>query len=279
MPDAARCALDMPLAGLVLVVPRRAPWLESAVVAAWRGQGGRVRSIDRYWRARPRPERARLYGPDVFCRTLAQLLGLELLAPRDEVLATLPWALLQRHVWLDTLAGLARQPRRLFVKPVEPKLFRAQITDDPTSILRAHSLTCPETPVLAADVVEFEAEVRVFVLDGRIETAATYRGHAEASDALPLVRQLLPLVRLPRAWIVDVGRLTSGAWAVVEFNAVHAAASLGCDPARVAACIAAGSRATLKGDLHDRPEAPQVETARRRRCAQRSRAARIGTAG
>lgn len=233
------------LAGLSLLVPDQPEWLGSPVAEAWRRQGGRLRPVARYWRPSVRPSAAlRLYGPDIFCRTLAARLGLELLAPRDEVLVSLPRCLLRRCVRLGTL-GTLRGRRPQFVKPVEPKLFRAQIIDGPAPILRGYSATRRATPVLAADVVAFEAEVRVFVLDGQVATAALYRGQAEPADALPLVRALLACVPLPRAAVVDVGRLASGAWAVVEFNATYAAAAYGCEPAAVARCLAAATRPTV----------------------------------
>ncbi len=236
-----------PLTGLSLLVPDQPEWLCSPVAAAWRQQGGRVRPVARYWRPSGRPGAGlRLYGPDVFCRTLAARLGLELLAPRDEMLVSLPRRLLQRRVRLATLGALrGRRPR--FVKPLEPKLFRAQIVDGPAPILRAYSATRRATPVLIADVVAFEAEVRVFVLDGQVATAALYRGQAAPADALPLLRVLLACARLPRAAVVDVGRLADGAWAVVEFNATHAAAAYGCEPAAVARCLAAATGPAVQG--------------------------------
>lgn len=244
---AAPCTTSSALAGLSLLVPAHDDWTGGAVADAWRRQGGRVRPVDRYWAARIRRDPGlRLYGPDIFCRTLAARLDLALLAPRDEILAALPPRLLGRRVRVGRLGDLARGRRR-FVKPVEPKLFRAQVVAGSAPILRAYSATRRDTPVLVADVVAFEAEVRVFVLDGRVAAAAAYRGQAATEDALPAVRELLAWRRLPRAWVVDVGRLSDGRWAVVEFNAVHAAHAYACDPESVARCVAAASGAQHGG--------------------------------
>jgi hypothetical protein len=75
-------------------------------------------------------------------------------------------------VRVATLGTLA-SGRRRFVKPIEPKLFRAQVVTGPDAILRAYSTTRHDTRVLMSEVVTFEAEVRVFVLDGRIAASAT----------------------------------------------------------------------------------------------------------
>lgn len=225
---------------LTLLVPALERWRTGAVARAWRRHGGRVRPVDRYWDAPLQPGPGlRLRGPDAFCRMLAARLGRVLPEPHDEWLARLPAHLLHRRVQVSTLGALAQHPRRRFIKPVEPKLFRAQVTDDPGLILARYSATRHDTRVLVSDVVVFDAEVRVFVLDDQVATAATYRGCAAPGDALDVARQLLPFPAMPRAWVVDVGRLAGGAWAVIEFNAVHAAADYGCDPRAVARCVAA----------------------------------------
>jgi hypothetical protein len=89
----------------------------------------------------------------------------------------------------------------------------------------------------------FAAEVRCFVLDGRILDCAVYDGDlgVRVNDASALAEHVAQTPGMPRAVVVDIGLIADDGWAVIEFNAAWGAGLNGCRAQRVLACIEAAS--------------------------------------
>jgi len=92
---------------------------------------------------------------------------------------------------------------------------------------------------MVSEIVKFTAELRCFVLNGRVLDAAVYEGKADVSVAAKFVHALAQVVQLPRALVVDLGSIADQGWGVVEFNAVWGAGLNGCDPERALPAILA----------------------------------------
>jgi|SRR5579884_307139 len=187
----------------------------------------------------PVPYLEGLFGP-----TLAEQLGLRLSEPPVDWLPRLPEAYRQRRVALATLREARSLTAPAFVKPPNDKSFPARVYVG-SELPEGYD---EDTPVLVAEVVNWEKEFRCFVLDREPRTLSVYlRGgepqreqgfaasDAELAEADAFVRAVLSdmQVDLPRAAVLDVGVIAGRGWAVVEQNAAWGSGLYGCDPVQV----------------------------------------------
>lgn len=227
--------------GLHLVLPQKPDPERDAVAAAWRERGGRVQRLARFWEppALPR-ERVRIYGNDTFALIVAQRLELELLSPADDLLLHAPPAALRRELHGLPLARARSLAYPRFVKSAVPKLFPAAVYASAEALERACAGLEPQTLLLAAEVVQFDAEVRCFMLGHELLSAACYEGCCATLDApAALARELAALLPLPPAVVLDLGHIEGRGWALIEANAAWGAGLNGCAAVAAARCIAA----------------------------------------
>jgi hypothetical protein len=184
---------------------------------------------------------AHLYGGPLFADVAARELGIAPLEPADDWLATLPRELTQRQITFGTLAEARKLRRPAFVKPPGDKLFPARVYRDGSGLPGPDGLD-DDTPVLVSDVVTFQEEYRLFVLDGEVRTASRYAVEGELAQAntdghpevAAFAADVLAAGGLPSAVVVDVGLLADGGgWAVVEANAAWASGGYACDADQV----------------------------------------------
>ncbi|WP_242625595.1 ATP-grasp domain-containing protein [Streptomyces sp. BK022] len=204
---------------------------------------------------------AHYYGGPGFAARVADDLGIALLEPSDDWLATLPYAYTGRHIAMSTLSEARRLSRPAFVKPPREKSFPAAV--HPTG---AGLPPGPDGPVLISEVVTWAAEFRLYVLDGEVRTGSQYstfgrldaeplEGHRHEAAVREFAAGLLAACGdgLPGAVVVDVGRLAapdSGAeWAVVEANMAWFSNCYAADPDRALDVVlrSAGPRTALAG--------------------------------
>ncbi|RAJ40107.1 uncharacterized protein DUF4343 [Kitasatospora sp. SolWspMP-SS2h] len=195
------------------------------------------------WRA-PRElagARVHLYGGPLFADAVGRELGVAPLDPAEGWLAALPRELTRRRVELTTLAEARGRSGPAFVKAPADKHFTARVYRDGRG-LPGPELLDGGTPVLVSEVLRFEAEFRLFVLDGAVRAASRYALGGElsiaatGSDAPELsafasdvLAAATGSAALPSAVVVDLGRTERG-WAVVEANAAWASGGYACDP-------------------------------------------------
>lgn len=198
--------------------------------------------VDRFWDP-PSYERrlVRVYGPDTFCLVLQQKIGFHLVSPSDELILRVPANLVRRRIVGQTLESLQDGQFPAFIKPVVPKQFRAQVHSSVSSVWKECTGLKPATAVLVSEPVKFTAEVRAFVLEGRVLDAAIYEGEASLAEAIEAVSALVRAMTLPQVFVVDVGFIESGGWAVVEFNAAWGAGLNGCSAEKVLPAVLAAS--------------------------------------
>ena len=246
----------MDVTDLVLLTPAKADPERDAVARAWQRHGGRVLRLDRFWEPPAfDPATVRLYGNDTFCLVLAQVLRLVLLSPPDDLLARLDPVWTRRRLQVSTLAEVRDAQFPQFIKPLVPKQFRAAVYASTADLDRACTGLDAATPVLVSEVVRFQAEARAFIADAKVATCALYEGEGERLEARRFAAAFARAQRawLPKAYVLDVGRLSSGAWAVVEANAAWGAGLNGCRPAPAARCIALATQAA-DSNHHDDEE-------------------------
>ena len=230
-------------AGLVLVVPEKPDSERDAVCSTWAEGGGAVERLGRFW-APPQldPSAVKIYGPDTFALVVAQKLGLELICPADDLLASTPVQFLKREVRRVALSDMRGRIFPVFVKSVVPKLFRSRIYESAAALeLECRGLE-PSTQVLTSEILPIVAEARTFVLEGRVVTSAVYEGKADDAEPREMAAQVAAEVALPSTCVVDLALVQDRGWALLEFNPTWGAGLNGCAPEAVAECLVFATR-------------------------------------
>jgi hypothetical protein len=168
-----------------------------------------------------------VYGEVAFCDMMAERLDLGLLEPPNTWLSTLPYELLKRDLWCGTVADLGRVTSRSFVKPANDKVFSFGVyekgSDVPTKYID------PGCPIIVSEVVAFDIEVRLHLLDGKIVAASQHRlvqanvtEDQAVEQAKAFITPHLKSLDLPSSVVVDVGHVEERGWAFIEANQTYA---------------------------------------------------------
>jgi len=123
-----------------------------------------------------------LYGEALFAAAIAEALGRALLEPPPDWLPSLPAPYLRRAVRYITLGVAREQGAPAFVKPADGKPFPAQVYASGRELPSLESVP-DATAVLVSELVNWEVEVRLFVLDGRVATYSPYLRHGHLARA------------------------------------------------------------------------------------------------
>jgi hypothetical protein len=134
-----------------------------------------------------------------------------------------------------------------FIKPALDKTFTAMVYPTAEELPQPNTFDELEF-VLACEPVAWEVEVRCFVLERQVMMASAYRyAHlalaeaitqtpkADLQAALQFAQRVLmdSEVSMPKAFVLDVGRIAGRGWAVVEANPAWGSGLYGCDPEKV----------------------------------------------
>ena len=184
-----------------------------------------------------------LYGFDTFCLVLAQLLDVELLTPKDEIIADLDQKWIQRKLEIKAIADLPNISFPIFIKPVVPKQFRGAVYQNEADFRKEIEGLESETKIIISEIIKVEAEVRVFVLDGKVLDLAFYEGGGSLADAKDFANDFLTQYRhlFPKTFVLDLGLNDKNEWFVMEFNSTWGAGLNGCDAELVLEAIEAAT--------------------------------------
>lgn len=190
-----------------------------------------------------------IYVEALFAPEIAKKLSLQLIGPAEDWLVKLPAEYRKREIRLLTLGGARKLRVPAFVKPPNDKLFTATVFGSGDDLPADYD---DSMAVLVAEPVTFEVEYRSFVLDRAVRTISPYLRHGrlaklddfaapddEQREAAEFARRIVSdnSIELPRAVVIDVGRISGRGWAVVEANAAWGSGIYGCDPMEVLAVI------------------------------------------
>ena len=245
----------MPMNALpTLLIPDKPDVERLAVAEAWRAMGGRVREVGKFWvKLDLEPgERACIYGHEMFGLVMAQVNGLQLATVDDAAITRIGREWTKRKVELVQIGELSKLSFPVFVKPVQPKQFRAAVYPDWKALAEEMDGIDGEEMAIVSEVVQISAEARAFVLDGRVMDIAIYAGEANLTRADAFVAGFLtsPIVEggpeiegslMPRTFVVDIAFSDEVGWMVLEFNSSWGAGLNGCDAANVIPCIVAAT--------------------------------------
>jgi hypothetical protein len=219
------------------------------------------------------PEETVVYGG--FFIALADSLGISLLEPRVDWLASLPLELTKRRVRFMPLEEALNLRERAFYKPSDDKCFLAKIYDDGTQLPQAgdRGALPADVPVLVSDIVTWDLEFRCFILEGKVATLSPYLRNGqrvdtpegdfpasdeEFADAEAFASQVAatPGINLPPGVVVDVGVMRGDqgdGWAVIEANAAWGSGIYGCGAPAILPILRRVCVPTATISDHDRP--------------------------
>ncbi|MEU9021804.1 ATP-grasp domain-containing protein [Actinomadura sp. NPDC048394] len=197
-------------------------------------------------------------GPS-FADAVAPRLGIAPLEAPLGWLADLPRAFTQREIVIMSIEEAYALRRPAFIKSPNDKSIRALVYPD-GSRLPGPDAVDPQTPVLVSDVVTFDAEYRLHILEKTVHAGSQYAENGQlklgplSTSASRFGADLLAECghTLPTAIVVDVGT-TDGRWAVIEANAAWASGHYAANTDHVLDVVlrAAGPAADVAA--HDRP--------------------------
>ncbi|MCP4377038.1 MAG: ATP-grasp domain-containing protein [bacterium] len=185
-----------------------------------------------------------LYGEPLFAAAVGEQLGIALLEPSFDWLASVPKDYRLRDIEFMTFAQTGSLSDARFVKPAADKTFPPKVYANASELPQDIP---PEAPVLVSEVVEWASEFRVFVLNNQPAAISPYGRHSqlamaddgswpfrdsERQEAIAFLGRLLadPRVSIPPAVVVDIGVIAGRGWAVVEANAAWGSGVYGCCP-------------------------------------------------
>ncbi len=204
----------------------------------------------------PIPEALCVYGENYFCDIMADRAGLALLDPPDYWLPSLSDTFLLRKVWHSRAEELQDfEDGRLFYKPANDKVFTAGVYERGRDVPVRH--VDPDCPCLVSEVVAFDIEVRLHMLDGVVQACQQYRLYGEREEdevheeAKAFAAEVMAAEadRLPSSIVLDVGYVEDRGWCVVEANPLYSSGIYaGTDAVSVLDCIlrASGPASLLK---------------------------------
>ncbi len=258
------------MSSLTLVLPARCTPDSVALERAARRIGWRVERV-RNWATIEslRGSAVAVHQEIVIARTVAEALGIALLAAPADWLVRLPEDLRRRALGATTVGGLRRHTFPLFVKDATQKRIPARVYRSHREVAREEGAT-PELVVLTSEPVAWAIELRTFVLEGEMVALSPYMREGqlpvegdepwfatteELEEARAFAREVLSdaRVRLPPAVVLDIGRIPDRGWAVVEANPVWSSGLAGCEAERILPVL---RRACVPADgvpEHDRP--------------------------
>jgi hypothetical protein len=225
---------------ILLIIPDKPDEERDILADKWAAQYGAVLRIGKFWiKPDTQGKKVALYGNDSFCLVLAQILELEMISPKDEMIAALEAGYIKRQIHLKDLAEIEALVYPIFIKPVVPKIFKAKVYDTIEEIRDATNGIKPEEKVIVSEIIDIKNEVRVFVLDRKVKDLAFYEGTGDLAAALAFAQHFLDHTEsdLPKTFVMDLGYNPEKGWFIIEFNSIWGAGLNFCDPEKVLDCI------------------------------------------
>ncbi len=152
------------------------------------------------------------------------------------------------------------EERPLFIKPAsDDKSFTGFVCKDRWDLRLAG--IAEEARLIAAEVVPFQSEWRVYVLEGKIQTISRYRGQADLFPNARMIREMISsYANAPIAYSLDVGLDEAGRTLLVEVNEGLALGNYGLSPSLHAKMIAARWHEVMGDAVRAQEEAQTIDS-------------------
>lgn len=220
----------------ILLIPDKPDIERDSVADIWIDNGGEVMRIGKFWE---RPDidskRITIYGNDTFSLVLAQVIGVELIIPRDETISWLDLKWTKRKIDVLEISEVNDTFFPTFLKPVKPKTFKSKIYEEIDGFLKEVEGIDQNEKIIRSEIISIISEARAFILNGKILDLALYEGSADLSSAKGFLSNFLINndMDLPKTYVVDLGYNDSDKWFIIEFNSCWGAGLNSCKPDKV----------------------------------------------
>ncbi|TPN86842.1 ATP-grasp domain-containing protein [Aquimarina algicola] len=225
----------------ILLIPDKDDVERNSIADSWIKNGGDVKRIGKFWESPKIDAKKRLtiYGIDTFSLVLAQVLGLKLIEPKDELISTLDFKWIKRKIQILEISKIKETDFPIFIKPVKPKTFKSGIYSDFKSFTKEIRGIEQNEQVIKSNIIEIEGEVRAFILNNEILDLAIYEGNCDLHLAKEFLVDFLQklTIDLPKTYVIDLGYNQVDGWFVIEFNSSWGAGLNSCNPNKVIAGI------------------------------------------
>jgi len=224
----------------LLLIPDKADVERDTLAEIWKDRGGTVKRIGKFW---VKPDvgnkQVSLYGNDSFCLVLAQILEIDLIMPKDEVIAEIAKEFVKRKIVLQTIKEITSLQFPIFVKPVTPKLFKAAVYQNEKELRSKIQDIETEELLICSEIIIIEKEVRAFILNKEVQDLAFYEGSGAIEIPRVFIENFLntTAIPLPKTYVLDIGYNEKDQWFIIEFNASWGAGLNFCKPEKVIDCI------------------------------------------
>jgi len=224
----------------LLLIPDKPDLERDEIAKIWEEHGGEVKRIGKFW---IKPEvgnkRVSIYGNDSFCLVLAQILGIEMVMPKDEMIAALPKRHIKREIEIKSISDISEISFPRFIKPVKPKLFKAEVFKSIESLKQKIKKIEDTELLICSDVIKVDKEIRSFILNRKIKDLAFYEGSGAINEPREFIEEFLETcdLELPNTFVLDIGFNEKDKWFVIEFNSSWGAGLNFCKPEKVIDCI------------------------------------------
>lgn len=220
----------------LLLIPDKPDIERDAIADIWKRNGGEVKRVGAFWK---RPDidtrRITIYGNDTFSLVLAQVTGLKLIEPKDEVLSDISFTYVKRNITILTIPDIETLVFPTFLKPVKPKTFPSQVYTSYANFLENTKGIEAHEQVIHSDRIQIDAEVRAFIIHHEILDLAIYEGSADLSEAKKFLYEFLntTTIDVPITYVIDLGYNSDDHWFIIEFNSSWGAGLNECNPNKV----------------------------------------------
>jgi hypothetical protein len=169
-----------------------------------------------------------VYSEDLYAEIVAEQCHLTLTKPNDNWLSKIPEEFTKRKISYGRLKDFVHE-KNIFIKCSDFKSFKAGVFDKVENINGFDSLD-PESMVFTSEIVEWELEVRCFVLNNEIKTYSSYwrnntfntnlLSETEEKDMFEFFNDFIKQYSetLPKAIVLDFGIIKGKGWALIEAN-------------------------------------------------------------
>lgn len=221
----------------ILLIPDKPDIERDSIAESWGKNGGEVIRIGKFWE-RPNVDsqkRLTIYGIDTFSLVLAQLLGLKLLEPKDELISKLEFNWVKRKVEIVKIQEVGKSLFPIFIKPVKPKTFKSSVYEDLDKFTKETKGIGKNERIIKSSIIKIESEVRAFILNNKILDMAIYEGNSNLESAREFLTDFLQnhSINLPESYVIDLGFNETDKWFVIEFNSSWGAGLNSCNPNKV----------------------------------------------
>lgn len=224
----------------LLLIPEKVDTERNSLAQSWVKNGGQVLYVGKFWiKPETHNKRITIYGNDTFVLVLAQVLNLNLLSTKDEEVASIDFKFVKRNLDIISVNQVNQIQFPKFLKPVKPKLFKAQVFTSIKGLNEViHSLEKEEL-LICSEIIEIEKEVRAFILNQKIMDLAYYQGNGELDIPKAFIRSFLQnsKINLPNSFVLDIGWNKKQKWFIIEVNSSWGAGLNSCNPEKVINCI------------------------------------------